>query len=83
MNDGAPETFGFYFSHALQIARGTYKVIFPKGVEAYYEPAGFQQPHPDNSVQGGRNQDGRFEVVLTVENLPVDTHIDMRLQRKA
>jgi hypothetical protein len=82
INEGALDSFGFYFSHALQIEHAKYVAVLPKGVEVYYEPAGFQQPNPNFSVQGSRNQDGRFEVVLTVNNLPVDTHIDMRLQRK-
>ena len=80
--EGALDSFGFNFSKALQIEHGSYIVILPKGVDVYAEPADFHQPDPDFSVQKRKNQDGRFEVVLTVDNLPADTHIGMRLQRK-
>lgn len=76
------DSFGFYFSNALRIEHAEYVVVLPKGVEVYYEPAGFQLPHPDFALRGGRNREGRYEVTLTVDNLPVDTHIDMLLQRK-
>lgn len=82
IKEGAPENFAFYFSHALQIEHAKYVVVLPEDVEAYYEPIGFRQPNPDFSVQGGKNQDGRFEVALAVDNLPADTRIGMRLQRK-
>jgi hypothetical protein len=82
INQGAHDGFGFNFSHALKIEHATYVVVLPKGVEVYFEEVDFQQPHPQFSVVGGRNKDGRIEVALTVEDLPADVHVGMRLQLK-
>ncbi|HVQ39635.1 MAG TPA: hypothetical protein VMS31_19000 [Pyrinomonadaceae bacterium] len=82
MKSYVPDSFGFILSGALHIEHARYTVVLPKATTVYSEPIGFQQPNPNFSIKNGNNQDGRPEVTLTANNIPVDTWIGMRLQRK-
>lgn len=46
MKERAPDNFGFNMSGALHIKQAKYIIVLPKDTDVYYEPIGFQQPHP-------------------------------------
>ena len=78
--DGAPDEFGMMFWEPTR--RVTYRVLLPKGAEAYAEPMGRTESFAGVRLRRKVDDDGRETITCQLSDLPVRHRAGMRLQLK-
>lgn len=78
--DGAPDEFGLMFWEPTH--RATYRVLLPKGVEAYAEPIGRTESFEGVRLCRKVDDDGRQAITCRISELPIRHRAGMRLQLK-
>ncbi|GLY51953.1 hypothetical protein Lesp01_56090 [Lentzea sp. NBRC 102530] len=78
--EGAPDEFGLMFWEPTH--RATYRVLLPKGVEAYAEPVGRTESFAGVELLRRVDDDGREMIICRLSELPIRHRAGMRLQLK-
>lgn len=78
--EGAPDEFGMMFWEPA--LRATYRVLLPKGAEAYAEPVGRTDSFQEVRLRRKVDDDGRETITCELSDLPVRHRAGMRLQLK-
>ncbi|MDX3658402.1 hypothetical protein PV646_13925 [Streptomyces sp. ID05-26A] len=78
--DGAPDEFGLMFWEPT--LRATYRVLLPKGTEAYVEPLGRTDAFKGIRLQRRVDDGGQEMIMFRLSDLPIRHRAGMRLQLK-
>jgi hypothetical protein len=80
MRDREPDTFTVRFQTPVVYAR--YKVLLPRGYDAYAEPVGFEENENGFAAGPAKDEDGRPVFLFEGVDLPEHQKLGMRLQLK-
>ncbi|WP_143116001.1 hypothetical protein [Lentzea xinjiangensis] len=78
--EGSPDEFALLFWQPVH--RATYRVLLPKGTEAYVEPIGKTEAFNRFRVRRKTDGEGREAVVFRLTELPIRHRAGVRLQLK-
>lgn len=78
--DGAPDEFGLMFWEPTH--RATYRVLLPKGAEAYVEPVGRTESFKGIRLDRKVDDHGHETIIFRLSDLPIRHRAGMRLQLK-
>jgi hypothetical protein len=80
MRDRVPDAYTLQFATPVVYAR--YKVVLPRGYDAYVEPVGFEEDRNGYACGPGKAEDGRPTFLFEGFDLPVHDNVGMRLELK-
>lgn len=80
MRMNTAETFTFRISGLICVDKAKLLVVLPQGARAVYQPVGFIEPDPRNSIKSGHDAEKRQTFMWKAENVPPHETLGIRLQ---
>jgi hypothetical protein len=80
MRNGDAENFHFHSGKVMQIAKVTYRVVFPGKFNVAYEAIGFLDDRKTGTyITSSQDKEGRTVITLHVDHIPTDAKYGMNL----